>query len=120
MKSVLGSLSSVSRSLTCAAKIWIVHCSLGWKLTSGVMTQFLGPAETTAVWEPVFAQVRSYHVPMTSTGSLKKIATLPSRGAGVLAKGSESVSVLETEGGESTIRAVRRGFGVPAVKSAPF
>src|SRR5687768_11027771 len=99
----------------------MVHCSPEMKLTSGVMIQFCGPdAEMTVVCGPELAHSRLYQVPVTSTGSLKNTEMLASIGAGVLANASESVSVLETAGGASSMIAVRLGFGWPVKKSAEF
>src|SRR5262245_56292204 len=79
------------------------------------MTQTLPlPATVASLCNPVVVQPMLYHWPTTSTGSVKLIVILASRGAlKPLLRGS----LLNTEGPSSTIGAVRRGFGTPVWKS---
>src|SRR5260221_7225867 len=114
--SVPGALSSVSTSWMKVAKTVAVHVSPATKFVLGMMTQELpAPAATVAsLWLPVVTQVMSYQFGSTVTGSEKVTMTLPSRGTMVeLATGS----VLVMEGPSSVIGVVRRGLGVPVMKS---
>src|ERR1043165_1561957 len=73
------------------------------------MTQTLPlPATVASLCNPVVAQLMLNQLPTTSTGSVKLIVILASRGALMpFLRGSE----LNTSGPSSTIGSVRRGFG---------
>src|ERR1043165_10056673 len=79
------------------------------------MTQTLPPPATVAsLCSPVVAQLMLNQLPTTSTGSVKLIVILASRGALMpFLRGS----LLNTKGPSSTIGSVRRGFGAAAEKS---
>src|SRR5881396_3433085 len=102
-----------------AANRVTVHTSPGLKLTFGVITHVAPPsvlAVVTSLCVPL-GQLMLNQLPLTFTGSLKVMVMLASRGAALAPLFG---SVRTTKGPISTIGAVRRGFGAPAMKSAPL
>src|SRR5213594_1035656 len=96
-----------------------VHCSPNWKPVFGVITYSLKSnvcATVPSLCCPD-AQVMSYQLPTTSTGSLKSTVMLESCGAFVP---SSRGSVFDTQGPSSCSGVVRNGLGAPVVKSLPL
>ena len=95
------------------------HCSAAWKFTLGVMTQVLGAPSTTvaSLCRPVTLQLMLYQPALTSTWVVKVTMMVASRGALTPFAGG---SVFTTEGAIGAMTAVRRGFGVPVMKSLPL
>ena len=84
--------SSVSWSVTFAARIVTVHSSFGAKLVAGSSVNVTGPPLAVAVCAPLEAQLIANQLPVTLTGSLKPIVTLESIDAPTLPCGRRRAS----------------------------